>query len=254
MRTLVTGAAGFIGSFLVRDLAERGHTVRGADRASMADLPLAETVKGDLAEPAVARRAVADVDRIYHLAASRGDFGISSAEYHHDNVAVTETLLEAGAEAGVRDWIFYSTVSAMGPSRVPRDETAELRPAVPYGRTKADAEALFHRFSATHPSARILILRPSVVYGPEHPPDTNIYRLIEAIADRRFLMVGDGETLKTTSYIENLLAATRFLTNRLSEGVEVFIYVDAPVLSTGTLVERIYRLLDRSPPSWAIPL
>lgn len=255
MHVVVTGAAGFIGPFLVRELVEHGHTVRGVDRAPMDDLPLETSVVGDLADPAVAREAVCGgVDRIYHLAAARGDWGISEEEYYHDNVEATRALLEAGEEAGVRDWVFYSTVSTMGPSDVPLDEGAELQPAVPYGRSKAEAEQLFHAFADDHPSCRILMVRPSAVYGPENPPDTNIYRLIESISAGRFAMVGDGSARKTTSYIENLIAATTFLTDRLSEGLEVFIYVDEPVLSTKTLVQEIYRLLGKRPPSWHIPL
>lgn len=254
MRVLVTGAAGFIGQVLVRELAARGHAVRGADRNSMDDLPLADAVVGDLAEPSVARAAVADVEFVFHLAASRGDFGISEEQYHHDNVEATRSLLAAGADAGVPDWMFYSSVSAMGPSDVARDETAELDPTVPYGRTKAEAEHLCHEFAAEQSTARVTVVRPSVVYGPENPPNTNIYRLIEAIDGGRFAMVGDGETLKTTSYIENLIDATFFLSNRMSDGVQTFIYVDEPVLSTGELVDRIHRLLGVSPPSWSIPL
>lgn len=254
MRVLVTGAAGFIGQVLVRELASRGHSVRGADRNPMDDLPLADAVVGDLAEPSVAQAAVTDVEFVYHLAASRGDFGISAEQYHHDNVEATRSLLMAGADEGVSDWIFYSSVSAMGPSSVVRDETADLSPTIPYGRTKAQAETLFHEFAAEQPTARVTVVRPSVVYGPENPPDTNIYRLIEAIDGGRFAMVGDGETLKTTSYIENLIDATFFLSDRMSDEVQTFIYVDEPVLSTGELVERIHRLLGVSPPSWSIPL
>jgi nucleoside-diphosphate-sugar epimerase len=221
----------------------------------MDDLAVETSVVGDLTDPAVAQEAVrGGVDRIYHLAAARGDWGISEEEYYHDNVEATRALLEAGEEAGVRDWVFYSTVSTMGPSDVPLDEGAELQPAVPYGRSKAEAEQLFHAFADDHPSCRILMVRPSAVYGPENPPDTNIYRLIESISAGRFAMVGDGSALKTTSYIENLIAATTFLTDRLSEGLEVFIYVDEPVLSTKTLVQEIYRLLGKRPPSWHIPL
>jgi len=255
MHVLVTGAAGFIGPFLIRELVERGHTVRGVDREPMGRLPLETAVVGDLADPEVAREAVrGDIDRVYHLAAARGDWGISEEEYYHDNVETTRSLIEAGRDEEIHDWIFYSTVSTMGPSDVPLDEEAELQPQIPYGRSKAEAERLFQALARECPSCRILVVRPSAVYGPENPPDTNIYRLIEAISAGRFVMVGKGRTRKTTSYIENLIAATTFLTDRLSEGLQTYIYVDDPVFSTSTLVQKIYRLLEKRPPSWRIPL
>ena len=100
----------------------------------------------------------------------------------------------------------------------------------------------------------MLIIRPSVVYGPGNPDSTNIYRLIDAIYNNRFAMVGPGEAIKSTSYIDNLLAATLFLMERMERGVQTYIYVDEPALSTGQLVKRIYQLLEKEPPSWHIPL
>jgi nucleoside-diphosphate-sugar epimerase len=254
MDILVTGAAGFIGSFLVRELVERGHKVQGADRAPMDDLPLDTSVVGDLCNPTVARRAVAGVDRILHLAAARADWGLSEEEYYRDNLDVTRTVIEAGKNEGVKNWVFYSTVSVMGPSHDPLPEDAGFSPIEPYGASKAEAETLFRQLAEEDPEARVLILRPSAVYGPENPPDTNIYRLVDAIYNRRFAMVGSGQALKTTSYLENLLSATFFLMERMERGLQTYIYVDEPVLTTETLVERVYKFLGKTPPSWYIPL
>jgi GlcNAc-P-P-Und epimerase len=56
--------------------------------------------------------------------------------------------------------------------------------------------------------AQILVIRPSVVFGPRNPPNTNVYRLIDAIHRGRFVMIGGGAEIKTTSYIDNLIAAS----------------------------------------------
>jgi nucleoside-diphosphate-sugar epimerase len=194
------------------------------------------------------------VDCVCHLAAAKGDWGISEEEYYRDNLEATRAVIEAGRTAGVKDWVFYSTVSALGPSREAVGEAADFDPINPYGASKAEAETLFHRLAEQESDARVLIIRPSVVYGPGNPPSTNIYRLVDAIYNRRFAMVGPGEAVKSTSYIENLLQATLFLMDRMERGVQTYIYVDEPALTTGTLVERIYRLLGRRPPSWHVPL
>jgi nucleoside-diphosphate-sugar epimerase len=197
---------------------------------------------------------VQGVDQILHLAAAKGDWGISEEEYYRDNLEATRAIIEAGKDAGVKDWVFYSTVSTLGPHHEPVDEDADFNAINPYGASKAEAEKLFHQLAADDPETRVLIIRPSVVYGPGNPPSTNIYRLVDAIYNRRFAMVGPGDAIKSTSYIENLLDATLFLMDRMERGVQTYIYVDEPALTTGTLVERIHNLLGKSPPSWHIPL
>jgi len=254
MTSLLTGSSGYIGSRLVPELSRQEHAVHGVDRVDSDIGGLDRFMCGDLCDPQVARKVVDGVDQILHLAAAKGDWGISEKEYYRDNVEATRVLIEAGKKAGVKDWVFYSTVSVMGPSHEAIGEQAEFDPINPYGASKADAEKLFHQLAAEDPEARVLIIRPSVVYGPGNPDSTNIYRLIDAIYNNRFAMVGPGEAIKSTSYIDNLLAATLFLMNRMERGVQTYIYVDEPALSTGELVKRIYRLLDKEPPSWHIPL
>lgn len=254
MRILVTGSAGYIGSHLVPRLKDLGHEVVGVDRVARPGA-VDRFVHGDLMDANVRERALEGVECVFHLAAAKGDWGIAEEEYFRDNYEVTKRLIAAAKERGIYRWIFYSTVSAMGPSTVPLDESAPLKPVIPYGRSKAEAEALLEEWAAEEDQLSVLTIRPSVVYGPGHPASTNIYRLIEAIRSGKFVMVGPGEAVKTTSYLENLIAATCFLfTRRESKGVETFIYVDQPVLSTGELVERIYNLLGKRKPSWHLPL
>lgn len=254
MRVLVTGSAGYIGSHLVPRLKDLGHEVVGVDRVARPGT-VDRFVHGDLMDGSVRERALEGVECVFHLAAAKGDWGIAEEEYFRDNYEVTERLIAAAKERGIYRWVFYSTVSAMGPSTVPLDETAPLRPVIPYGRSKAEAEALFEEWASDEDQLSVLIIRPSVVYGPGHPASTNIYRLIEAIRSGKFVMVGPGEAVKTTSYLENLIEATCFLFARHErEGVETFIYVDRPALSTGELVERIYDLLGKKKPSWHLPL
>ncbi|WP_259116319.1 NAD-dependent epimerase/dehydratase family protein [Salinibacter ruber] len=254
MLLLLTGSSGYIGSRLASRLNERGHSVFGVDRKQYNGNFFSDTTTGDLLEPSTLERTNLNVDCICHLAAAKGDWGISEEEYYRDNLEATRAIIEAGKDAGVKDWVFYSTVATLGPHHAPVDEGADFNAINPYGASKADAEKLFHQLASEDPEARVLIIRPSVVYGPGNPPSTNIYRLVDAIYNRRFAMVGPGDAIKSTSYIENLLAATIFLMERMERGVQTYIYVDEPALTTGTLVERIYKLLGRSPPSWHIPL
>ncbi len=254
MDILLTGSSGYIGTRLANRLHGQGDDVYGVDRLPYEGQSLSGVVTGDLLEPSTLQETNFDVDCICHLAAAKGDWGISEEEYYRDNLEATRTVIKAGVEAGVKDWVFYSTVSTLGPHHEPVGENADFNAINPYGASKAEAEKLFHQLAEDDPEARVLIIRPSVVYGPGNPPSTNIYRLVGAIYNQRFAMVGPGDAIKSTSYIENLLEATLFLMERMERGVQTYIYVDEPALMTGALVKRIYKLLGKSPPSWHIPL
>jgi nucleoside-diphosphate-sugar epimerase len=253
MRILITGSSGYIASAVGPALKHRGHTLVGLDRETGNSSFLDHFHHGDLLDTDLVCRALSQVEMVLHLAAAKGDWGISEEEYFRDNLKATRNLLRAAKGRGIKHWMFYSTVAAIGPSDSAADEGASLAPIDAYGESKAEAEALFNEFSS-ETGAHVTIVRPSVVFGPGNPPDTNIYRLIEAVYRRRFVLVGDGDTLKTTSYIENLVEATLFLMERFDPGVSTYIYVDDPVRTTGEIVHQIYSVLDRFGPMIRMPL
>lgn len=254
MKYCVTGCSGYIGSHLVSALRALGHNVTGIDRRAPTWQEPNRFVQADLLEAKGLAYVLANVDTVFHLAAAKDDWGLSSDEYYRDNLYATRALIEAGREATVKTWVFYSTVAVLGPSREPLDECAPVAPVIPYGASKAEAEMLFRDLAAEDCDTRVLIMRPSAVYGAGAPPNTNIHRLIDAVHRNRFVMIGNGQALKTTSYLDNLLAATLFALNFMDRGVQTYIYVDQPVLTTNELVERIYELLGRRQPAPRVPL
>jgi len=211
-------------------------------------------IQGDLLDSGVLEKGIEDVDAIYHLAAAKDDWGISREEFFRENVGVTQAILEASAREDVKTHVFYSTVAVHGPGEEPTDESAPYRPTIAYGESKVECEKLYRQFAEEHSSVRVLLLRPSAIYGAGQPWRTNVYRLIDAIYKKRFIMIGDGSALKTTSYIENLLAANQFLVDRLQLGVQAYIYVDEPVMSTKKLVRYIYKHMGKKEPRWSLPL
>lgn len=255
MRVLLTGSSGFIGTYLGRALRETGHHVVGLDRDKPDWSAPDEFVHGDILDDGVLEEAFdRSVACVVHLAAAKDDWGLSRQEYFRDNVRATERLLSVGAGHGIAKWFHYSTVGVLASGAEPVDESAPYKPETAYGASKAEAEMLFTEFGRDDPTAEVMILRPSAVFGPRNPPTTNVHRLVEAILGGRFVMVGDGKTPKTTSYIENLVEATLFLLDEMRPGVQTFHYVDQPVMTTEYLVGAIYRHASKDRPRWRVPL
>lgn len=254
MKILVTGSSGFVGSHLVPALQSRGHQVVGIDRNEPETGEPDVFIQGDLLNTEVLQRGIDGVDAVYHLAAAKDDWGISREEFFRENVDVTQHILDASVRENIRTHIFYSTVAVHGPGEEPTDESAPYSPTIAYGESKVECEKLYKQYAADNSEASVLLLRPSAIYGVQQPWRTNMYRLIDAIYKKRFLMIGNGDALKTTSYIENLLAANLFLVDQLTEGIETYIYVDEPIMPTHLLVSWIYDEMGRTPPSWSIPL
>lgn len=254
MNCCVTGSSGYIGSRLVSMLRQLGHVVTGIDRHPPRSSTPDRFVQADLLEASDLASILTGIDTVFHLAAAKDDWGLTPEQYDRDNVDATRVLVAAGRTTGIKNWVFYSTVAVLGPSREPLDEEAPFGAVVPYGSSKAKAEELFRELAAENPEHRVLIMRPSAVYSPGAPPNTNIYRLIDAIYRNRFVGIGNGHVLKTTSYLDNLIAATLFAMRFMDRGVHTYIYVDEPVLTTNELLEHTYRFLGRARPGWHVPL
>ena len=172
MSTLVTGAAGFLGSHVTRQLVARGDDVRVLLRASstnraIADLPL-EYVTGDLRDPASLERAMKGVKRVFHVAADYRLWAKRKQDIYDSNVGGTKNLLEAAKRAGVEQLIYTSTVATIAVDRPqhPNEFTdAKLEEMVGhYKRSKwmAEKEALV----AAKGGLPVIVAMPTTPVGP----------------------------------------------------------------------------------------
>lgn len=257
MKAIVTGSSGFVGTHLVPALMHRGLDVVGIDRVQPQASYPQEFLQCDLRELRTTSHYNGSFhpdDVVFHLAAAKGDWGLSESEYHEDNVNATRALLSACARTGVMKHVFFSTVAVYGPAEFQKDEACPCAPATAYGRSKVAAEHLYEEWIREHPGANVTILRPSAIFGPNQPASTNIYRLVEAIRKKRFLMVGDGMALKSTSYIDNTVAAAEFILDNLMVGHTDFIYVDEPVATNREFVRLICDSLQTPQPTLSVPL
>jgi dihydroflavonol-4-reductase len=130
MTTLVTGAAGFLGSHVARQLVARGESVRvlmrpSSNNRAISDLSL-EYVTGDLRDAASLERAMNGVKRVFHVAADYRLWARNSQEIYDSNVGGTKNLLAAANAAGVQQLIYTSTVATIAVDRpeLPNEWTA----------------------------------------------------------------------------------------------------------------------------------
>jgi len=172
MTTLVTGAAGFLGSHVTRQLVARGEEVRILIRSSstnraIADLSL-EYVTGDLRDPASLHRAMKGVKRVFHVAADYRLWARRSQDIYDSNVGGTKNLLDAVRRAGVQQLIYTSTVSTIAVDRpeLPNEFTdSKLKEMIGhYKRSKwmAEQEVL----TAAKSGLPVIVAMPTTPVGP----------------------------------------------------------------------------------------
>ena len=178
---LVTGGLGYIGSFVVRDLLDRGWRVRVLDNyyrcdpavaAEIAALEGVEVIEGDVRYPNVLEDAVTGVDVVVHLAAVCLNKSISDPTESLDvNLMGTQHLLDAASRASVRRFVFASSASVYGePKTLPMRESDPVEPITPYCIAKLAGEQLLS-FYAAKSKMSYLALRFFNVYGPGQPTD-----------------------------------------------------------------------------------
>ena len=200
-RYLVTGGAGFIGSHVVDALARAGNSVRVVDDLStgrcenLASHPAVELVEADLAEPGVARAAVAGIDLVIHLAAIPSvPRSVSEPKRcHRANVEATHELLLAARDEGLRRVVLASSSSVYGESQtLPKHEGMCPAPLSPYAFHKLIGEtyaALFTRLYGLDTVA----LRFFNVFGPRQCPASQYSGVISLFTAA--LLAGDAPTI-----------------------------------------------------------
>jgi GlcNAc-P-P-Und epimerase len=253
MRILITGGSGFIGRFLVEQLARDGHEIVNLDLCRPdSPAPIARHFSGDVRDPVVVDEAMRGCEAVFHLAAAHHDSGIAEGTYFDVNEHGTQVILDAMGKHGVRDLCFISTVAVYGDTcRVPNEQSAP-RPLLPYGASKLAGEARIRQWADQLEHRRAIIVRPSVVFGPHN--FANMYSLMRQLQSGRYLQVGRGENIKSMCYVENLTAFLRYLFERAKPGTALYNYVDSPDMRSHEIVECICRALRRPSPAFSLPL
>ncbi len=259
-KVLVTGGAGFIGSNLVRELLNRGYSVKVLDNFSSGKRdnlkPFGkdiELIEGDIRSYHIVREAVKDTDVVFHQAAlpsvprSVKD-PITSNEV---NVNGTLNVLDASVSASVRRVIYASSSSVYGDNpELPKHEGMLPNPLSPYAVSKLAGEKYCSVFSRIY-GLETIALRYFNVFGPNQDPTSQysavIPKFIKAVSnDESPVIFGDGEQSRDFTFVSNVVEANILASAASCESGIAINCACSGQITLNELVEHINRLLGKN--------
>lgn len=246
MKALVTGATGFVGSFLCEQLLELGHEVSALTR-STSNLRWIEKLEitrhtGDIEQPDSLPSAVDDMDVIYHVAGLvRADSRRAFMQVNRDG---TRNLVEAclKVKSKPRRFVLVSSQAAAGPSRGP-EGIGEDHPPFPvsaYGESKLAAE----RCLAVAGGMDVVIVRPSTVYGPRDQETLNFFNVVKKLRIRPLL--SGGRTQVSMIHVRDLVKGIA-LAGEVQEAAGRTYFLSGPKPhAIGEVMEAIAAVLGKA--------
>ncbi|MEN5083898.1 NAD-dependent epimerase/dehydratase family protein [Bosea sp. TWI1241] len=249
-RILLTGASGFVGRHLARDLAARGHLVRCAGRAGLPEGAGIEAVAtGDLAGEIDWRPLLAGVDQVVHAAGlAHADSDLPEERYRRVNTQATLALAAAARAAGIGRFVFLSSIRAQtGPVAAgPLRDADPPLPTDAYGRSKLAAEQGLAGLDLDW-----VALRPVLVYGPG--VKANMAALLRLARLPVPLPLGGLAAPRSLLAVENLCEAVAFALTPLCPARRSYIVADPEPLSVADMLAAMRAGLGRRPGLVALP-
>ena len=260
MSVLLTGASGFVGAGVLGTLRERGVAVRPVVRAASSTAHMEDAVVvSDLDAAADWTAALHGVTAVIHCAARahimRDEALDPLAEYRRVNVAGTLRLAQQAAAAGVRRFVFISSIKVNGEStQLGRPFTADDVPAPEdaYGLSKAEAEAGLRQL-AQETGMEVVIIRPVLVYGPG--VKGNFKSLLHVVARGIPLPLGCARhNCRSLVALENLVDLIVLCTTHPKAANQAFLVSDGEDLSTAELLQRVAQAQGVNARLWPVPV
>lgn len=242
----ITGTDGFIGQAVVPELVAAGHRILAVSRSARpiagAEVrPIADLTDADWSS------ALRGADTVVHLAGRAHVMREREADaltaYRRINATATEALARAAAAAGVRRFVFASTIKVMGEfSPRPFVESDTPRPADAYGISKLEAERSLADIGAAT-GLEVVILRPPLVYGPG--VKANFLALMNAVARGLPLPLGAARQPRSFIHVRNLSVAFRLAVESPRAVGQCYVVRDGEDISMAELIVRLAVALGR---------
>jgi len=246
----ITGATGFVGQALRAAMVASHRDTRGFLRQPVPENPGPDVVVGDIGPGTDWRAALDGVDCVVHLAARTHVLHDKSddplAAYRRINVEGTRQLAQQAVIAGVRRFIFLSSIKVNGELTVgnPYTETDPPAPEDAYGITKCEAEGVL-RDIASHASMELVILRPPLVYGPG--VKGNFLRLLKLVGQGTPLPLASIKNLRSMIGVANLADAILTSVDAPAAAGKTYLVSDGEDVSTPELIIRLASAMGKTP-------
>jgi nucleoside-diphosphate-sugar epimerase len=238
----LTGATGFIGQFLLRELPKRGYRLRVLlRRPSVVPMESASAVVGDLARPQNMAAALADVDAVIHSAGvAHAMSGLPEDDYRMLNTDATLGLARAAKRAGAKRFVFLSSIRAQAGPTADRvlTEEQEPQPTDAYGRSKLAAERGLAELDLDWIALRLVL-----VYGPG--VKGNMAELVRLARSPYPLPVGGLTGRRSLLALENLAAAVDTVLSAPASLRRPLIVADPTPLTIPEMITAMRRGLGR---------
>ena len=250
----MTGATGFIGSFLAEALVKKGNQVKCLVRSSsnlkwISDLKI-ECHFGNLDNPESLSKGLFDADYVYHLAGVTKS--LKDENYINANIKGTKNLIEAilATNKKLKRLIHVSSMAALGPSPTiePIDETHPPNPINIYGRTKLEAENYVKQFFHKLP---ITIVRPPAVFGPR---DVDVLQFFNTIKYGIIPKTGGRDKYLSLIYVKDLVDGIIMAGESKKTVGQIYHLSPERPISWGELAKIALKILDKRGFNISVPL
>jgi nucleoside-diphosphate-sugar epimerase len=245
----ITGAAGFVGTHLVRGFDARGARVLPLVRAVEPRSPArARALQDVIAEPS----ALAGVQVLVHAAAVRHRYGVDTATYRASNVDLVEQAMRAAAQARVRRFVLVSSVGVYGfPPQLPVTEEHAYAPRTLYSATKVEAEMRARRVARELP-IELVIVRPTIVYGPG---DRNgmLDKMAAMIRMGTYRVVGSGDNVLHHTHVDDVVEGVWLAAIRPEGAGDHFILAGPETTTLSQLSMLVARAVGHELPRRRVP-
>jgi nucleoside-diphosphate-sugar epimerase len=205
--------------------------------------------QGQLQDLGLARRIAEGCQAVIHLAAAQHEANVADEYFYDVNVNGTKTLLEAAKAAGVKRFVYGSTIGVYGEYRgQPLDENTPPHPVNIYGRSKLRAE---EAVASYRDALETSVVRISETYGPG---DFRLLKLFKALDRGRFFIIGAGLNQRQAIHVADLVRGLLLAASSPAAVGETFVMAGRETMTTREMVERVAQALGRRAPRWRAPM